>query len=173
MDLPVLLFCLHLFQVFCLFFLLAPAWTIIFHCMIMALIIFEALVRLLSYVNTYEEQVVSSFQWIRRMSLLLPISLGAKVTDLPSQGWKKSISHLFSPWSSSRARNVADPSRLLREEPARRIGSEFSLCPIVKDSLANIGLPSVFSHKMTLWTEIRNTTGKPLGEDRGWGARGM
>lgn len=90
LDLLALLFSCHLFQVSCLFFLLATACSVIFYHMIMILFYSEVLVRLLSYgkhLGIASCQLLSVHQ---EKCLLLPVSLGAKATVLlPRKGGKK------------------------------------------------------------------------------------
>lgn len=112
LDLPALLFCCHLFQVSCLFFLLAAACSVIFYHMIMILFYSEVLVRLLSYgkhLGIANCQLLSVHQ---EKCLLLPISLGAKAPVLPQEKGEKNTFHLFSSCIFSRARQVTDPPRL-------------------------------------------------------------
>lgn len=89
LDLLALLFSCHLFQVSCLFFLLATACSVIFYHMIMILFYFEVLVRLLSYgkhLGIASCQLLS----VHQEKCLLPVSLGAKATVLlPRKGGKK------------------------------------------------------------------------------------
>lgn len=106
-------FCCHLFQVSCLFFLLAAACSVIFYHMIMILFYSEVLVRLLScgkHLGIANCQLLSVHQ---EKCLLLPISLGAKAPVLlPQEKGEKNTFHLFSSCIFSRARQVTDPPRL-------------------------------------------------------------
>lgn len=101
----------------------------------MALFNLEALVRLLSYGKHLGVANYQPFQSTRKMSLLLPISLGANTTVLPPQGKKKEI------FPSMQA------SYFLQGQADSR-----------SSQTAQEGL----SQEVILLTEIRSTTGKLL-----------